>query len=74
MDLPDNLLDDLDYIGDCITSCNKVIPHPTTALRLESKLSSELRPTCSDVCVNYTYCFDNTYRVNQKYGYLLLNL
>lgn len=25
MDLPDNLLDDLDYIGDCITSCNKVI-------------------------------------------------
>lgn len=24
MDLPDNLLDDLDYIGDCITSCNKV--------------------------------------------------
>ncbi|KAF4529276.1 hypothetical protein B566_EDAN017755 [Ephemera danica] len=23
MDLPDNLLDDLDYIGDCITSCNK---------------------------------------------------
>ena len=25
MDLPDNLLDDLDYVGDCITSCNKVI-------------------------------------------------
>jgi hypothetical protein len=25
MDLPDNLLDDLDYIGDCITSCNKVM-------------------------------------------------
>lgn len=24
MDLPDNLLDDLDYVGDCITSCNKV--------------------------------------------------
>lgn len=24
MDFPDNLLDDLDYIGDCITSCNKV--------------------------------------------------
>ncbi|XP_070167308.1 uncharacterized protein [Polyergus mexicanus] len=24
MDLPDNLLEDLDYIGDCITSCNKV--------------------------------------------------
>ncbi|XP_050312458.1 monocarboxylate transporter 12-like [Anthonomus grandis grandis] len=24
MDLPDDLLDDLDYIGDCITSCNKV--------------------------------------------------
>ncbi|KAL1455368.1 hypothetical protein WDU94_009467 [Cyamophila willieti] len=24
MDLADNLLDDLDYIGDCITSCNKV--------------------------------------------------
>ncbi|CAB0002653.1 unnamed protein product [Nesidiocoris tenuis] len=24
MDLPDNILDDLDYIGDCITSCNKV--------------------------------------------------
>jgi len=24
MDIPDNLLDDLDYIGDCITSCNKV--------------------------------------------------
>lgn len=27
MDLPDNLLDDLDYIGDCITSCNKVMGH-----------------------------------------------
>lgn len=25
MDLPDNFLDDLDYVGDCITSCNKVI-------------------------------------------------
>lgn len=25
MDLPDNLFDDFDYIGDCITSCNKVI-------------------------------------------------
>ncbi|XP_034939068.1 monocarboxylate transporter 10-like isoform X1 [Chelonus insularis] len=24
MDLPDNILDDMDYIGDCITSCNKV--------------------------------------------------
>ncbi|KAK0170214.1 hypothetical protein PV328_010802 [Microctonus aethiopoides] len=24
MDLPDNILDDIDYIGDCITSCNKV--------------------------------------------------
>lgn len=24
MDLPDNLFDDFDYIGDCITSCNKV--------------------------------------------------
>ncbi|XP_012147926.2 uncharacterized protein LOC100879352 isoform X2 [Megachile rotundata] len=24
MDLPDNMLEDLDYIGDCITSCNKV--------------------------------------------------
>ncbi|XP_012232564.1 uncharacterized protein [Linepithema humile] len=24
MDLPDNLLEELDYIGDCITSCNKV--------------------------------------------------
>lgn len=24
MDIPDNLLDDIDYIGDCITSCNKV--------------------------------------------------
>lgn len=24
MDLPDNLLEDLDYMGDCITSCNKV--------------------------------------------------
>ncbi|XP_076623740.1 uncharacterized protein LOC143343082 [Colletes latitarsis] len=24
MDLPDNVLEDLDYIGDCITSCNKV--------------------------------------------------
>lgn len=24
MDLPDNILDDLDLIGDCITSCNKV--------------------------------------------------
>lgn len=24
MDLPDNLFDDYDYIGDCITSCNKV--------------------------------------------------
>lgn len=27
MDLPDNLLDDLDYVGDCITSCNKVSIH-----------------------------------------------
>lgn len=25
MDLPDNFLEDLDYVGDCITSCNKVI-------------------------------------------------
>ncbi|XP_044590451.1 monocarboxylate transporter 10 isoform X2 [Cotesia glomerata] len=24
MDLPDNILDDIEYIGDCITSCNKV--------------------------------------------------
>lgn len=24
MDLPDNLFDDLDFVGDCITSCNKV--------------------------------------------------
>lgn len=24
MDLPDNFLEDLDYVGDCITSCNKV--------------------------------------------------
>lgn len=24
MDLPDNIFDDYDYIGDCITSCNKV--------------------------------------------------
>ncbi len=24
MDLPDNLFEDFDYIGDCITSCNKV--------------------------------------------------
>lgn len=24
MDIPDNLLDELDYVGDCITSCNKV--------------------------------------------------
>ncbi|CAK9800342.1 Monocarboxylate transporter 8 [Anthophora plagiata] len=24
MDLPDNVLEDFDYIGDCITSCNKV--------------------------------------------------
>lgn len=24
MDLPDNILEDFDYIGDCITSCNKV--------------------------------------------------
>lgn len=24
MDLPDNVFDDFDYIGDCITSCNKV--------------------------------------------------
>lgn len=25
MDLPDNVFDEFDYIGDCITSCNKVI-------------------------------------------------
>lgn len=25
MDLPDNIFDDFDYLGDCITSCNKVI-------------------------------------------------
>lgn len=24
MDLPDNIFDDFDYLGDCITSCNKV--------------------------------------------------
>lgn len=24
MDLPDNIFDEYDYIGDCITSCNKV--------------------------------------------------
>lgn len=24
MDLPDNLFEDLEYVGDCITSCNKV--------------------------------------------------
>ncbi|PNF30630.1 hypothetical protein B7P43_G06121 [Cryptotermes secundus] len=34
MDLPDNLLDDLDYIGDCITSCNKASAlHPTPDLK-----------------------------------------
>ena len=32
MDLPDNLLDDLDYIGDCITSCNKVMLDYVTCL------------------------------------------
>lgn len=26
MDLPDNIFDDFDIIGDCITSCNKVAP------------------------------------------------
>lgn len=25
MDLPDNFLEDIEYVGDCITSCNKVI-------------------------------------------------
>ena len=25
MDLPDNILDEFEYAGDCITSCNKVI-------------------------------------------------
>lgn len=27
MDLPDNLFEDFDYIGDCITSCNKVFKY-----------------------------------------------
>lgn len=25
MDLPDNILDEFEYAGDCITSCNKVL-------------------------------------------------
>lgn len=39
MDLPDNLFEDFDYIGDCITSCNKVFKHygPFEAIISNSK-------------------------------------
>ncbi|KAL1398740.1 hypothetical protein pipiens_008723 [Culex pipiens pipiens] len=40
MDLPDNLLDDLDYVGDCITSCNKVENYLMLS-EFENNLSAE---------------------------------
>ncbi|XP_053681963.1 monocarboxylate transporter 12-like [Sabethes cyaneus] len=41
MDLPDNLLDDLDYVGDCITSCNKVENYLMLS-EYENNLSAEV--------------------------------
>ncbi|XP_050098843.1 monocarboxylate transporter 12-like isoform X3 [Anopheles aquasalis] len=41
MDLPDNLLDDLDYVGDCITSCNKVENYLMLS-EFENNLSAEM--------------------------------
>lgn len=41
MDLPDNLLDDFDYAGDCITSCNKVENYLMLS-ELENNLNAEL--------------------------------
>ncbi|XP_055603888.1 monocarboxylate transporter 12-like isoform X2 [Uranotaenia lowii] len=41
MDLPDNLLDDLDYVGDCITSCNKVENYLMLS-EFENNLSAEV--------------------------------
>lgn len=46
MDLPDNLLDDLDYIGDCITSCNKVENYLMLS-EFENNLIAE-RPVITD--------------------------
>ncbi len=44
MDLPDNILDEFDLGGDCITSCNKVsffnIPNNTRRLHRISKFMS----------------------------------
>lgn len=41
MDLPDNLLDDFDYAGDCITSCNKVENYLMLS-EFENNLNAEL--------------------------------
>lgn len=41
MDLPDNLLDDFDYNGDCITSCNKVENYLMLS-EFENNLNAEL--------------------------------
>lgn len=41
MDLPDNLLDDLDYAGECISSCNKVEKYLVLS-EFENNLNAEL--------------------------------
>ncbi|XP_063706849.1 monocarboxylate transporter 12-like [Culicoides brevitarsis] len=41
MDLPDNFLDDIDYAGDCITSCNKVENYLMLS-EFENNLNAEL--------------------------------
>lgn len=41
MDLPDNFLDDLDFVGDCITSCDKVENYLMLS-EFENNLNAEL--------------------------------
>ncbi|KYM85519.1 Monocarboxylate transporter 8 [Atta colombica] len=48
MDLPDNLLEDFDYIGDCITSCNKVENYLMLS-EFENNLIAEM-PIIMDRC------------------------
>ncbi|KYN27665.1 Monocarboxylate transporter 8 [Trachymyrmex cornetzi] len=48
MDLPDNLLEDFDYIGDCLTSCNKVENYLMLS-EFENNLIAEM-PIIMDRC------------------------
>jgi hypothetical protein len=51
MDLPDNLLDDLDYIGDCITSCNKVMATLWFCILLRVYHKSSFNSTIRNPCL-----------------------